>query len=186
MSKEELTQRLLENREVTEPSVANITWETLTPFLFAARGLKGISNIKNLIELNQKQKVWGTAYKKGSKNPEKAISILKEKREGFVPNADNKGTDFVWGEYIPPNQNKKGGGFGLAHIEGRRNEQGLNGDEFLDTIPNLMENGNKFYKPNHPGRYYIELDNQEAIIRTDYNGKPWQWLNSVYFKNPNK
>ena len=183
MSKEKLTQRLLEN---TEPSVVDVTWETLTPFLLGGRGLtkQGISNIKNFIELNQKQKVWGKAYKKGSGNPEKAINILKEKREGFVPNADNQGTDFVWGEYIPPvKPNDKGKGYGLAHIEGRRNEQGINGSEFLNTIPNLMSNGKTFYKENHPGRFYKELGNQEAIIRTDYNGEPWQWLNSAYFKN---
>lgn len=146
--------------------------------------IKNFQRAKTLSELAEKKKVWGIPFRKASGDPEKAIKTLSEYKKGFVPNADNNGVDFVWGEYIPPTkQGKKGGGYGLAHIEGRRFEDGENGSDFLNIIPDLMKNGKKFYKEFHPGRYYKELENTEAAIRTDYNGKPWHWLNSAYFKN---
>ena len=45
----------------------------------------------------------------------------------------------------------------------------------------LFTYGSKYLKPNHNGRYYIGDGQKEAIIRTDYNGEPWQWLNSTYY-----
>lgn len=191
MSKEDFAQNLTGNYYYSEPGVTDVTLDLITPFFvglgLVGKGIKGANIAKNaklVEELNKKSKVWGKAYKSASGNAEKAIKLLKQKRQGFVPNADNQGTDFVWGEYVAPTKpNEKGKGFGLAHIEGRRNEQGINGSEYLDTIPNLMNNGRTFYKEDHPGRFYKELGNQEAIIRTDYNGEPWQWLNSSYYKN---
>jgi hypothetical protein len=190
MGKEDFAQNLTGNY-YSEPGAVDVTLDFITPFV-AGLGLigKGIKtaniakNAKLVEELNKKSKVWGKAYKSASGNAEKAIKLLKQKRQGFVPNADNQGTDFVWGEYTPPTKpNEKGGGYGLSHIEGRRNEQGYNGTEFLDEIPYLLKNGSKYNKDKHNGRFYIGDSEKEAVIRTDYNGEPWQWLNSVYFKD---
>ena len=143
-------------------------------------------NVKNIAD---KRKDWGIAYRKASGNPEKAIEILNEKQKGFVPNATNNygGIDFVWGKYTSPKKiDKKGGGYGLAHIKGRRYEDGDNGDEFLESIPELLDVGKKYFKEGHPGRFYIGTDTQEGAIRTDFNGKPRQWLDSAYYKNIDK
>ena len=149
----------------------------LNPF-----NLKG--NIKSLSNIGGKIKEWGFPYLKQVGNPKKAIEKLKEEQQGFVPNADGQGTDFLWGEYIPSQkEGKKGGGYGLAHIEGRRIEDGYNGEEFLNnTLPEIFSNGLKYDKEGHPGRFYLGTENGEAAIRTDYNGQPWQWLDSAYFK----
>ena len=137
---------------------------------------------KIINEIWDKRKYWGVPFREGSNNPDKAVEILKDKQQGFVPNADGNGVDFVWGEYIPPTKlGEKGKGYGLAHIEGRRNEQGYNGKEFLDNIPYLFNVGKKYTKPQHNGRYYIGDGEIEGIIRTDYDGKPWDWLNSMYY-----
>lgn len=44
MSKEELTKRLLENTELEEPSVQDVTWETLAPLVV---GIKGFNVLKS-------------------------------------------------------------------------------------------------------------------------------------------
>ena len=146
--------------------------------------LKTANRTKTLSELVDKRKDWGIAYRSLSGKPKEAIQKLKEVRNGFVPKAEDKfgGIDYVWGKYTPPKKaGKKGGGYGLAHIEGRRNEQGYNGTEFLDTLPDLFDNGMKYTKPMHDGRFYVGDGVQESIIRTDYNGKPRQWLDSAYY-----
>ena len=175
-----------------EPGLVDETWMLATPVAMGAKNLvnnaiQNAARAKLVQQLLDKKQVWGIPYRKASGNPELAIQTLKESRQGFVPNADGQNTDFVWGEYIPPiKEGEKGGGYGLAHIEGRRNEEGINGSDFLDSLANLFRLGQRYKKENHPGRYYIGTDNQEAIIRTDYNDKPWYWLNSAYFKNKDK
>jgi len=136
-----------------------------------------------------KQKVWGIPYRSASGNPEDAIDILYKNKQGFVPKAYQNGDDidFVWGKYTPPiNPNEKGGGYGLAHIEGRRNEEGYDGEKFLRELPELLENGTKYYKEKHPGRFYIGNDDKEAAIRTTYDKNFWKWLTSAYFRYLNK
>ena len=139
------------------------------------------TDINNVL---QKREDWGIAYRNESGKPEQAIERLLKEKKGFVPNAikEHGGIDFVWGKYTKPvKKGKKGGGGGLAHIIGRRNEDGYNGLEFVKQLPKLLRKGKKYNKKNHSGRFYIGDDNQEAVIRTDYSGKPWRWLNSAYF-----
>ena len=153
---------------------------------YAGGGIINFNRARALQELNQKRKVWGIAYRNYSGKPTEAIEKLKSEQKGFVPKASkrNGGIDFVWGEYIPPAKpNQKGGGYGLAHIKGRRNEQGINGEEFLNNLAQLIENGKKYIKKDYPGRFYIGNENNEAAIRTDYNKHLWKWLNSAYPKD---
>ena len=151
--------------------------------------LKLMQQVKDSNAIYKMRPEWGIAYRKLSGKPEEAIHKLKEVRSGFVPSAEKKygGIDYVWGKYTPPkNANKKGGGYGLEHIEGRRYEDGDNGQEFLDTIPNIFNKGKKYNKKGHPGRFYVGTDKQEAVVRTDFNGKLRKWLDSAYFKNADK
>lgn len=145
---------------------------------------KTYNRVKNINELIDKRKEWGIAFRKASGDPAKAIETLRQQEKGFVPNATKDGIDFVWGEYTPPKKpNQKGGGYGLAHIRERRNADKGNGEEFLDNLADLILNGKKYLKKEHPGRYYIGTDKDEAVIRTDYSGKLWKWLNSAYPKD---
>lgn len=172
-----------------EAAIDNVSM--LFPLLTAKLGIAATTGaistakrIKNLNELIDKRKDWGIAYRSLSGKPKEAIQKLKEVQNGFVPNAESKygGIDFVWGKYIPPiKAGQKGKGYGLAHIEGRRNEQKYNGNEFLDTLPDLFDNGMKYTKPKHNDRFYVGDGVQESVIRTDYNGKPRQWLDSAYY-----
>ena len=153
---------------------------------YAGGSINNFNRMRILDELMQKRNVWGIAYRQYSGNPEGAIEKLMNAQQGFVPNAVRRdgGIDFVWGKYIQPETpTQKGGGYGLAHIQGRRNEQGLNGKEFLKNLANLIKFGKKYFKEDHTGRFYIGNENQEAVIRTDYNGKFWNWLNSAYPKD---
>lgn len=148
-------------------------------------GLKRKERYQEALNIREKSKVWGVPYRSASGNPKKAIEILVKEQKGFVPNADGKGLDIPWGIYTAPSiPNKKGGGFGLKHSIERRKAEGLNSEKLINELPEVIKNGIKFYKENHPGRYYKELGDVEAAIRTDYNGKPWEWLGSVYFKKP--
>lgn len=154
------------------------------PLNLATNAYKAYNRAKSINELLDKRKEWGIAFRKQSGDPAKAIEILRQQEKGFVPNATNDGIDFVWGEYIPPKKpNQKGGGYGLAHILGRRDADKGNGEVFLDNLANLILNGKKYTKEEHPGRYYIGTNEDEAVIRTDYNGKLWKWLNSAYPKD---
>ena len=149
------------------------------------KAITDIPRKKELEELLAKQKVWGIPYRSASGNPEDAIDVLYKNKQGFVPKAYQKGDDidFVWGKYTPPkNPNEKGGGYGLAHIEGRRNEEGYNGEKFLRELPELLNKGNKYYKENHTDRFYIGNDEKEAAIKMLYDKNFWKWLTSAYFK----
>lgn len=144
--------------------------------------LKNINRLSDLKELNDKRKDWGIAYRKYSGDEEGAINKLMETQNGFVPNATNKfgGIDFVWGNN---NINKKGKnvGYGLKHIQERRNEQGYDGEQFLRELPDLLNNSVKYTKPEHLNRFYFGDGIKEGAVRTDFNGKPRQWLDSSYY-----
>ena len=130
---------------------------------------------KNLDELVDKRKDWGIAFTKQSGKPAEAIGKLLEQKQGFVPNATKKhgigNIDFVWGD----------SGKGLEHVIERRNQQGYEGEDFVQELPELFQKGEIYSKEGHPGRYYIGGQNKEAAIRTDYNKKPRNWLTSAYY-----
>lgn len=169
-----------------------VTWQYVFPIAMGAKNaiknaIQKSARAKVVQQLLDKKQVWGIPFREASGNPELAVKTLKEKRQGFVPNADGQNTDFVWGKYTPPTkEGKKGKGFGFAHIEGRRNEEGRNGNEFLDQIPYLFNVGKRYKKPQHNGRFYIGDDEIEAIIRTDFDGKNWNWLDSMYYLDKQK
>ena len=112
-------------------------------------------------------------------NPEGAIEKLLQEKSGYVSGAIYKegigDIDFIYGE---PGKN----GYGLAHIIERRNQQGINGEEFVREIPELIKSGNVYTQLNYPGRKYIVSGDKEAAVRLDWNGENRNWLVTAYMK----
>lgn len=111
--------------------------------------------------------------------PEGAIEKLLQEKSGYVSGAIYKegigDIDFIYGE---PGKN----GYGLAHIIERRNQQGINGEEFVREIPELIKSGNVYTQLNYPGRKYIVSGDKEAAVRLDWNGENRNWLVTAYMK----
>lgn len=139
--------------------------------------------------IKQMEKEWGIPFRKASGDPEKAIQTLMENKQGFVPNAFQiskiGNVDFVWGN----NQ------LGLKHILKRRNAQNINGDDFVNNLPYLIENGKVYGKEGHFDRKYIGNTDSEIAIKTNFINKTTNdvinrnWVPSAYkffnsLKNP--
>ena len=138
--------------------------------------------------INQMRKYWGIPWRKASGNPELAIKTLMDHQRGFVPNVFNKqgigNFDLPWG-----NSN-----FGLQHIIKRRNSQGINTENFVKNIPNIIKEGKSFNKKGHIDRVYLSNNIDEIAVRQNYkpeNGSNIKrnWVTSTYrnydkIKNP--
>ena len=128
---------------------------------------------------NSQHPEFGPAYTEYSHKPKEAITHLLSVKQGYVPNAITKDgigdIDFVYG---------KGGkgGYGLAHIIEQRDNQGVNGIEFVKTLPDIIKNGEVIEKETHPDRKYILSNNREVAIRLDYNGEKRNWIVTAYIK----
>lgn len=111
--------------------------------------------------------------------PEGAIEKLLQEKSGYVSGAIYKegigDIDFIYGE-------SGKNGYGLAHIIERRNQQGINGEEFVREIPELIKSGNVYTQLNYPGRKYIVSGDKEAAVRLDWNGENRNWLVTAYMK----
>lgn len=144
----------------------------------AIRAKKDINELYDILGLSENSS-FGAAYPEYSNLPKEAIDSLLQIKDGYVPNAITKeglgGIDFVYGK-----RGKKG--YGLAHIVERRGGEGINVQEFLDNIPELIEKGEVFVREGHPGRKYIINKNNEAVIRLDWDGEKRNWLASAYKK----
>lgn len=138
-------------------------------------------------------KPFGKAYNEYSGKPKEAIEYLLKEKNGYVPNAIYKegigNIDIIWGE-----AGTGKGGYGLAHIIRRRNEEGNNGEEFVKQLPDIIEHGkvySKIAKINNEGRYirkneedrvYIGTRDKEIVIRLTWNDETNNWLLSGYIR----
>lgn len=112
-------------------------------------------------------------------NPEGAIEQLLREKNGYVSGAIYKegigDIDFIYGE---PGKN----GYGLAHIIERRNQQGINGEEFVREIPEIIRTGSVYNVLGQSGRKFILSNDKEALIRLDWDGEQRNWLLTAYMK----
>lgn len=112
-------------------------------------------------------------------NPEGAIEKLLQEKSGYVSGAVYKegigDIDFIYGE---PGKN----GYGLAHIIERRNQQGINGEEFVREIPKIINQGVVYDILGVNDRKYILSSDKETIIRLDLDGEKRNWLLTAYMK----
>lgn len=111
--------------------------------------------------------------------PEGAIEKLLQEKSGYVSGAVYKegigDIDFIYGE---PGKN----GYGLAHIIERRNQQGINGEEFVREIPKIINQGVVYDILGVNDRKYILSSDKETIIRLDLDGEKRNWLLTAYMK----
>lgn len=111
--------------------------------------------------------------------PEGAIEKLLQEKSGYVSGAIYKegigDIDFIYGE---PGKN----GYGLAHIIERRNQQGINGEEFVREIPKIINQGVVYDILGVNDRKYILSSDKETIIRLDLDGEKRNWLLTAYMK----
>lgn len=111
--------------------------------------------------------------------PEGAIEKLLQEKSGYVSGAIYKegigDIDFIYGE---PGKN----GYGLAHIIERRNQQGINGEEFVREIPEIIRTGSVYNVLGQSGRKFILSNDKEALIRLDWDGEQRNWLLTAYMK----
>ncbi len=132
---------------------------------------------------SESEESFGEAYKEYSGKPSEAIKHLLNVKNGYVPNAIHKegigDIDFVWGE-----AGKSKGGYGLAHIIRRRNEEGYDGEEFVKQLPDIIKNGKVYKKEGHTNRIYIGTENIEAAVKLEWEDKERVWLVSGYVKKP--
>lgn len=136
---------------------------------------------------------FGKAYNEYSGKPKEAIEYLLKEKNGYVPNAIYKegigNIDIIWGE-----AGTGKGGYGLAHIIRRRNEEGYNGEEFVKQLPDIIEHGkiySKIAKIDNKGRYvrkneedrvYIGTRDKEIVIRLTWNDETHNWLLTGYIR----
>lgn len=136
-------------------------------------------------ESGSSEQVFGKSYTEFSGKPSEAIEHLLNEKQGHVPAAINKegvgDIDFVWGE---PGGKGTGGGYGLAHIIRRRDDEGQDGKAFVKELPSLIENGKVYEKEDYKDRIYIGTTDKEVAIRLNWDGKERTWLVSGYIKKP--
>lgn len=136
---------------------------------------------------------FGKAYNEYSGKPKEAIEYLLKEKNGYVPNAIYKegigNIDIIWGE-----AGTGKGGYGLAHIIRRRNEEGNNGEEFVKQLPDIIEHGKiyskiaqidnegRYIRKNEEDRVYIGTRDKEIVIRLTWNDETHNWLLTGYIR----
>lgn len=135
---------------------------------------------------------WGTAYTEYSGKGQAAINFLLDKKEGYVPDVitvAGYGVDIPYGEHNTYKTNgKKKKGYGIAHIIDERNEQGINGEEFVknELIPLLETKITEQIKTNKqdkkPKALMVYTPDKEGVIMLDWKGKRNAWLLTGYYK----
>lgn len=84
--------------------------------------------------------------------------------------------DFVWG--TEGRGAKFKGGYGIAHIIAKRNAEGLDGQQFVSDIPNVIASGeitNRQTAPNGD-RVIISDGNKSVVLSLFKNGSRKTWL----------
>ncbi|MDR0571960.1 MAG: hypothetical protein LBG48_03880 [Rickettsiales bacterium] len=113
-----------------------------------------IKKIFKKIEMEM-EKYFGKEYT-GFRGKEAVDKLLQEKN-GFIPNAFIR-NDIGWIGLVWGNDN-----LGLCHIIKRRGSQGVNIDEFLKDIDEVIERGSLKFNRNS-NRFEISKNNKTVII----------------------
>lgn len=132
---------------------------------------------------------WGTAYTKYSGKGQEAVNFLLDKKEGYVPDVitvAGYGVDIPYGKI----KTSESIGYGLAHIIERRNNEGLNGENFVknELIP-LLKNGASYMNmPKNkneqlPKKLFVKTNDKIGIISLDWYGDKQCWCVSGYYKS---
>ncbi len=132
---------------------------------------------------------WGTAYTEYSGKGQVAVNFLLDKKEGYVPDVitvAGYGVDIPYGKI----KTSESVGYGLAHIIERRNNEGLNGENFVknELIP-LLKNGASYMNmPKNkneqlPKKLFVKTNDKIGIISLDWYGDKQCWCVTGYYKS---
>lgn len=113
----------------------------------------------------------GREYK-GYKGQAAVNKLMKEKRrhiKGAFYRDDIGDIDLLWGNDT----------LGLQHIILRREEQGINVNQFLQNISDVVEKGH-FKKKNNRGNFEFWYDGKLAVIAPEYHGNKITYLLTAY------
>ena len=135
---------------------------------------------------------WGKAYTEYSGKGQEAINFLLNKKQGYVPDVitvAGYGVDIPYGEKATEEKT----GFGLIHIIERRNQYGLNGEEFVkNELISLLKNGASYMNlPKNknevkPKKLFVETNDKKGLVSLDWHGAKQCWLVSGYYKTDKK
>lgn len=123
------------------------------------------------------EKAFGPTYTAFKGKPEEAIKHLLKEKNGYVPGAFHKEG---LGDIDLPYGKAGKGGFGLAHIIERRNQDGFDGEEFVKKLPKIIREGRIEERPGFPGRKYIVHNKSEAVIGLTWHEESRNWVISAY------
>lgn len=137
------------------------------------RGITDNENNKNLPEYDEEEisNLLGKEYK-GYKG-QAAIDKLIQEKQGHIKAAfhreDIGDIDLLWGnEYL-----------GLQHILTRREEQGIDTNEFLKDLAEVIEKG-MFKKKNNRGNFEFWHNGKLAVIAPEYHGNKITYVLTAY------
>lgn len=109
---------------------------------------------------------------KGVKGQAAVDKLLKEKRghvKGAFHRDDIGDIDLLWGNAST----------GLEHILERRNQQGIDSNDFVKNLSEVVEKG-EFQKKNEKGNFEFWHQGKMAIIAPEYHGNKITYLLTAY------
>lgn len=122
---------------------------------------------------------WGEAFPQYSGKPAEAIEHLMREKSGYVPGAFERND--IGPIDLPYGKGGKGG-YGIAHIIERRNQQGFDGESFVRDLPKLVSEGVLFKREEYPNKRFIAHEGKEAIIRLDWNRQKKTWIATAFYR----
>lgn len=109
---------------------------------------------------------------KGVKGQDAVNKLLKEKRghvKGAFHREDIGDIDLLWGS----------DSVGLKHIIQRREEQGIDVEEFLSNLADVVEKG-EYKKRNERGNFEFWYKGKMAVIAPEYHGNKITYLVTAF------
>lgn len=139
----------------------------------AYRGVM-VKQLKTVLERKRKSELTtllGEEFK-GYKGQDAVNKLLQEKRghiKGAFHRDDMGDIDLLWGSDT----------VGLKHILQRREEQGINAEEFVSNLAEVVEKS-EFKKRNDRGNFELEHNGKVIIISPEYHGNKITYLLTSY------
>lgn len=148
----------------------------------AYRGV-AVKQLKTILERKRKNELTtllGEEFK-GYKGQDAVNKLLQEKRghvKGAFHREDMGDIDLFWGSDT----------VGLKHILQRREEQGINADEFVSNLAEVVERG-EFYQKNNNGNFEYWYKGNMVVIAPEYHGNKITFVLTAFkrrrIKRPN-
>lgn len=105
-----------------------------------------------------------------------AVKKLIEEKQGYVPDAfhrdDIGDITLAWGD------EKRG----LCHLINRRKSKGIDTEEFLSNLAEVVEKGTLHSHPKYKNRWLIWHKGKQVSVCADYNGEKMNWIITGFYK----